>query len=81
MQNLEQRIQAVEERNKIVEANKAWEMSYARRVTVSVFTYVVAVVFLMAIKNENPFLNAFVPVVGFILSTLSLSFIRKVWEK
>ena len=30
---------------------------------------------------DNIFLSSLVPVLGFVLSTLSLKFIRKIWEK
>ena len=38
--------------------------------------------FLERIRNiDNVFLSSLVPVIGFTLSTLSLSIVRKVWEK
>lgn len=32
-------------------------------------------------KINNIFLSSLVPVIGFTLSTISLNFIRKLWEK
>ena len=32
-------------------------------------------------KTNNIFLSSLVPVMGFLLSTLSLKWVRKVWEK
>jgi len=76
--NLEQRIEAIETRNKKVESDKAWETSWVRRISIAVLTYIVIVVYLSIIHNDAPFINALVPVVGFILSTLVMSRIR-IW--
>jgi nicotinamide riboside transporter PnuC len=78
--NLEQRIAAIEERNKKVEADKAWETSWVRRLSIAVMTYAVIVIYLHIIHNNAPFINAAVPVVGFILSTLVLRRIKEVWQ-
>lgn len=78
---MEERIRQIEERNKRVELDKAWETSLARIATISIITYIVAVIVLCIIKASNPFLGAFVPVLGFILSTQSLPFIKKLWMR
>lgn len=47
-----------------------------------VLTYIVVIIYSYLIrKNNNIFLSSLVPVIGFTLSTLSLKFIRKIWEK
>jgi hypothetical protein len=76
----ERRIIAIEERNSRVEKDKAWETSNTRKFLLVLFTYVVMVSFMMAIGNPNPFLNATIPTLGFYLSTLTLSLVRKFWE-
>ena len=81
MKTIEERLQDIEERNVRVEQDKAWEGSLARIFTISAITYIVAVVLLCAMKASHPFLNALVPVLGFILSTQSLPFIKKIWTK
>lgn len=81
MENIESRLQNIEERNKRVELDKSWEGSFARIFSISFITYFVAVFVLNIINAPNVWLNAFVPVVGFILSTQSLPFIKKVWIK
>lgn len=80
MSDIEKRIEAIEARNKKVEADKAWETSWARRLSIAVLTYFVVVVFLIAIKKPQPFINAFVPPIGYVLSTLVMSGIRDSWE-
>ncbi|OGG12800.1 hypothetical protein A3D77_07120 [Candidatus Gottesmanbacteria bacterium RIFCSPHIGHO2_02_FULL_39_11] len=78
---LEQRIRQIEERNKGVELNKAWETSYTRRVLVALFTYLVIVLYLKFIVGIDPWINAIVPTVGFLLSTLTLRFFKEMWKQ
>ena len=78
IKEIKYRLTKIEERNIRVEAEKRWEVSWARRISVGVLTYFVICVFLYAIGAQNIYLSALVPVVGFVLSTLSLRIIRKV---
>lgn len=81
MKNLEARVSAIEERNKRVESDKAWETSWTRRLTITVLTYAVVAGYLFAIKNDRPLINALVPAAGYFLSTLVLGSIRNIWQK
>lgn len=81
MDNLEQRVQKIEERNKSVEADKAWETSWTRRGLLVLFTYLAIGVYLAAIDIERPWLNAIVPAVAFMVSTLTMPFFKKLWLK
>lgn len=74
-------LERIKERNKRVEADKAWETSGTRRILIAVMTYVVIVIFLLSIEAPNPWLNALVPTAGFILSTLTLPFFKRLWWK
>lgn len=78
---LEERITAIEERNKRVELDKAWETCLLRKILIIVMTYIFAVLYLTVADNSNPFFGAVVPCVGFFLSTQSISFIKKIWSK
>lgn len=69
----------IRERNARVEADKAWETSVTRRGIISLFTYAVVVLFLVLIDAPNPWLNALVPAGAYVLSTLTLPFIKKWW--
>lgn len=80
MNDLEKRVAAIEARNKKVEQDKAWEVSWTRRISIAVLTYAVIVAYLFVINNSNPWINAAVPVVGFILSTLALSWVKALWQ-
>jgi len=79
MENLEQRIQKIEERNRRVETDKAWEISRIRRILLSVFTYLAIGVYMWAIEIPRPWLNAIVPTVAFMISTLTMPWFKKLW--
>lgn len=80
-EELEERIKKLEARNKNVEANKAWETSYVRRGLLILFTYLSIALYLKFIVGINPWTNAVVPSIGFLLSTLTLPFFKNVWLK
>lgn len=81
MENLEQEIQSIQQRNKKVETDKAWETSYFRKIIIAILTYLVIVLFFAMAGLTKPFVNAIVPTLGFILSTLSLTLFKKIWLK
>ncbi len=82
LKEIEERIVKIEERNKRVELDKTWETSWTRKICIMILTYIVVIIYSYLIRNiDNIFLSSLVPVIGFTLSTLSLSIIRKVWEK
>ena len=76
---LEQRLAAIEERNRRVETDKAWETSWTRRIAIAVMTYVVIGIMLTLINADRPWIGAFIPTLGFLLSTLSLPVIKTMW--
>ncbi len=79
VKNLERRIASIEERNKSVESDKSWELSYSRRFLLMLFTYLAVGSYLRAINISRPWLNAIVPSLAFMLSTLTLPFFKKMW--
>jgi len=79
---LEQEIKNIKERNKKVELDKKWETSWTRKICICLLTYIVVIIYSYLVRNyDNIFLSSLVPVIGFTLSTLSLKFVRKVWEQ
>jgi hypothetical protein len=76
---LERRIKNIEERNRRVESDKAWETSYTRRALLMLFTYLAIGFYLQAINIYQPWLNALVPAVAFMLSTLTIPLFKKLW--
>lgn len=81
MSDIETRVAAIEERNRKVEQDKAWETSWVRRLSVSVLTYGVVVAYLYVIDNDQPWINAIMPAAGYLLSTLVLKTVRNLWQK
>ena len=82
MEELKKEIEEIKERNKRVELDKKWETSTTRKACIAVLTYIVVICYTSLIsKISNVFLSSLVPVIGFTLSTLSLKFVRKIWEK
>lgn len=80
--DLGKEIKKIQERNKRVELDKAWETSWTRKICIMILTYVIVVIYSYLIKqNDNILLSSLVPVIGFALSTLSLKYIRKIWER
>ena len=79
---LEKRVNDIENRNKRVELDKAWETSWTRRICIMLLTYIIVVIYQYLIREyDNILLTSLVPVIGFTLSTLSLKLVRKFWEK
>lgn len=81
LNELKKEIDLIKERNAKVESDKAWETSFFRKVLVSILTYFVIVIFFHFADLPNPFVNAIVPTLGFVLSTLSIPIFKKCWIK
>ena len=79
IQELKAELEKIKERNRRVEMDKAWETSWFRRILIAVLTYGVIVIFFFGADLPEPFANAVVPTVGFLLSTISVSFFKKIW--
>ncbi|MBI2593820.1 hypothetical protein HYW44_04230 [Candidatus Daviesbacteria bacterium] len=81
LEDLEKRIEAIEKRNSRVETDKAWQDSLFRRGLLLIFTYLALGFYMQAINIEDPWLSAVIPSVGFLLSTLTLPFLKNLWIK
>jgi len=69
LKSLEKEINSIKERNKRVEADKAWENSLTRKILISFLTYIVITTFFYFASLPKPFINSLVPAVAFLLST------------
>lgn len=74
-------IERIQERNSRVEADKAWETSAVRIGSIAFITYIFAAILMHMIGVTNYLLSALVPVLGFVLSTQSLPFLKRWWLK
>lgn len=81
IEQLQKDIEEIKARNRKVEQDKAWERSYSRRILLMIFTYFILSLYMLAVDIPQPWLNSIVPTIGFLLSTLSLPFFRKFWQK
>lgn len=81
MDDIRVQLQAIEQRNRLVETDKAWETSLTRRAFIAFITYCTASLFLWLVGVTLPFVNALVPAGGYLVSTLSLPWIKVWWIK
>ena len=81
IEKLAKEIEAIKERNRRVEAAKAWEGSKTRIVSLVIITYLLAALVLYLLGNDNYWFNALIPTIGFFLSAQSLPMIKKWWLK
>ena len=79
IEELQQKIMEIQNRNRRVEADKAWEISWTRKIIIFALTYLVIVLFFFFARLPRPLINAIVPATGFMLSTLTISLIKKWW--
>jgi hypothetical protein len=78
---LEKELYLIKERNKRVEADKAWETSWFRTISIVVMTYVIAVIVMYLIDVQYYLSNALIPTVGFYLSVQTLPVLKRWWVK
>ena len=79
--DLEKEIDKLKDRNKRVEVDKGWETSLTRKILLAIFTYASIALYLKFIVGIEPWINAVVPSIGFLLSTLTLSYFKDLWIK
>lgn len=79
--DLEKEIKLIKERNKRVEADKAWETSLTRMIVIAVLTYITVLIFLLLTGVQKPFLTALVPMIGFVLSLQTIPIVKRWWLK
>ena len=71
----------IQARNLRVEEDKAWETSWTRKIVIFVLTYLAISVYFYSAGLSEPFKNALVPALAFVISTLSLPFFKGIWMK
>ena len=76
---LQKEIDEIKSRNRRVEADKAWETSWTRKALVLLLTYIVVVIFFFVARLPEPFVNAIVPSLAFMLSNLTIPAFKKWW--
>ncbi len=77
MQDINKEIDQLKKRNKRVEIDKARETSITRKISIMLLTYAVIVLFMYTVKLARPGINAIIPTLWFMVSTLSLPLFKK----
>ena len=72
-------IEYIQSRNSRVEADKAWETSWVRKLSIAAITYIFLLFYLPVLGLQKSYLHATVPVCGYLLSTLTLPLIKRMW--
>ena len=76
LQELEQEIKTIKERNKRVELDKKWETSWIRKICICILTYIVVIIYSYIVRNyDNIFLSSLVPVIRIYI----INFIIKIY--
>lgn len=78
---LKEEIEKIKARNKRVEADKAWETSSTRTLFITGSVYILAVLLMIITGTMNPFLNALIPSMGYLLSTSTYGILKSWWLK
>ena len=81
LNNIQNEIKNIKQRNQKVEIAKSWETSISRKMLISLLTYIVISIFFLYIGISKPYLNAIIPSIAFILSTLSMNLFKNLWIK
>lgn len=81
IETLTKDVELIKERNRKVELNKKWEVSFTRRFLLVLFTYVSIGLYMTVIGINDAWLNAIIPSLGFLLSTLTLPFFKNRWMR
>lgn len=79
IQELEVEIEKIKERNKRVEREKAWEVSWTRRIMIAISTYTIIAIFFFFIGTDEPLKDSIVPSLAFIISALSAPLLKRFW--
>lgn len=81
IKELDSRLKIIELRNRRVTIDKEWETSIARRCLILFLTYFLIGSYMTIIGVARPWLNAVIPSVGYLLSTVTLHFFKNLWIK
>ena len=80
-QYLHREILKIKQRNKRVEANKAWETSKTRNGFIALTSFLLIYMFMLLINADQPFLNALISALSYLLSTFSYDLLKSWWLK
>ncbi len=79
MDQLQQALTAIKERNERVELEKAWEVSWVRRISITIVTFVITFAYMKLTNQEPLWLGSIVPAFGYLISTVSIPYMKEFW--
>lgn len=81
IENIKKEIDKIKNRNKKVEAEKAREVSFERKILVAFLTYIIILIFMIVLWIKQAYINALIPTAWYLLSTLSIWYFKKMYIK
>lgn len=81
LKEIKKEIVQIEEQNKREDEEIAWKESKTRNLLLALTIYFILGFTLQVNNYLNPWINAFIPAVGFFIIIYALKFIKKLWEK
>ena len=78
---IESSLETIDERNQRVELEKSWEQSNTRVFSIFFLTYLLMCLVFYVLGISEFYLSAIIPSLGYLLSTLSLPIIKRLWIK
>ena len=79
IEQLSEEIQKLKVRNARVEQEKSWETSWQRHVSIVIATYIVMLILFLLLDDKTPFLNAGISTIGYLISVLSMNWVKKLF--
>ena len=77
--SIENQLNEIQQRNKRVEADKAWEVSKFRIGSIVILTYLITCLVFYILGVTEFYLSAIIPTLGYYLSTQGLPILKNLW--
>ena len=74
-------IEGIQARNARVEANKAWEVSWTRRIIITLATYVAVGLYLPLLGVKDNWFHALAAAGAYLISTLTMPLFKTLWTQ
>ena len=81
VKELRAEIEKIKERNRRVEADKAWETSRTRNIFIALSSFVLIYIVMRQVNADHPLANAVLASLAYYFSTLSYGAIKSWWLK
>lgn len=79
LETLKREVETIKERNRRVEADKAWETSKTRTTFVAISSFILIYIVMHLVNADHPFTNALISAVAYLLSTSTYGILKSWW--